>query len=144
MLFLNIIPFNPDNDNIIGPLPHFFPTSLLILCKAPAVSHTVLHGIWLLSFPLGEPRFIWFLLTSIISRMGGWLVLNEYKGKSKEKPLGKYFCHENESVNYSVMPSSLPPHRLYPTRLLCPWNLPGKNTGVGCHFLLQAIFPTQG
>ena len=31
-----------------------------------------------------------------------------------------------------------------PTRLLCPWNFPGKNTGVGCHILLQGIFPTQG
>ena len=31
-----------------------------------------------------------------------------------------------------------------PTRLLCPWNFPSKNTGVGCHFLLQGIFPTQG
>ena len=30
-----------------------------------------------------------------------------------------------------------------PTRLLCPWNFPGKNTGVGCHFLFQGIFPTQ-
>ena len=30
-----------------------------------------------------------------------------------------------------------------PPRLLCPWNFPGKNTGVGCHFLLQAIFQTQ-
>ena len=28
--------------------------------------------------------------------------------------------------------------------LLCPWDSPGKNTGVGCHFLLQEIFPTQG
>ena len=33
---------------------------------------------------------------------------------------------------------------LQPTRLLCPWNSPGKNTGVSCHFLLQRIFPTQG
>ena len=31
-----------------------------------------------------------------------------------------------------------------PTRLLCPWNSLGKNTGVSCHFLLQGIFPTQG
>ena len=31
-----------------------------------------------------------------------------------------------------------------PTRLLCPCKFPGKNTGVGCHFLLQGIFPTQG
>ena len=28
--------------------------------------------------------------------------------------------------------------------LLCPWDSPGKNTGVGCHFLLQAIFLNQG
>ena len=33
---------------------------------------------------------------------------------------------------------------LQPTRFLCPWNSPGKNTGVGCHFLLQRIFPTPG
>ena len=30
------------------------------------------------------------------------------------------------------------------TRLFCPWNFPGKNIGVGCHFLLQGNFPTQG
>ena len=30
------------------------------------------------------------------------------------------------------------------TRLLCPWAFPGKNTRVGCHFLLQGIVPTQG
>ena len=33
---------------------------------------------------------------------------------------------------------------LKPTRLLCPWDLPGKDTGVGCHFLLQGVFPNQG
>ena len=30
------------------------------------------------------------------------------------------------------------------SRLLCPWDLPGKNTGVSCHFLLQELFPTWG
>ena len=35
-------------------------------------------------------------------------------------------------------------HGLYPTRFLCPQNSPGKNTGMGCHSLLQGIFPTQG
>ena len=35
-------------------------------------------------------------------------------------------------------------HGLWPARLLCPWDSPGKNTGVGCHFLLQGIFLTQG
>ena len=34
-------------------------------------------------------------------------------------------------------------HGRQPTRL-CLWNLPSKNTGVGCHFLLQGIFQTQG
>ena len=38
---------------------------------------------------------------------------------------------------------SLQLHGLYPARLLCPWNSPGKNTDVGCHSLLQGIFPTQ-
>ena len=36
------------------------------------------------------------------------------------------------------------PHRLQPTRLLCPWDSPGKNTGVGCHALPQRTLPTQG
>ena len=47
-------------------------------------------------------------------------------------------------LSHSVVSSSLWPHRLQPARLLCLWNFPGKNTGVGCHFLLQGIFPTQG
>ena len=44
----------------------------------------------------------------------------------------------------SVMSNSLQPHELQPTRLLCSWNYPSKNTGVGCHFLLQGIYLTQG
>ena len=35
------------------------------------------------------------------------------------------------------MSNSVRPHRLQPTRLPCSWDSPGKNTGVGCHFLLQ-------
>ena len=38
----------------------------------------------------------------------------------------------------------LGPHGLQPTRLLCPWGFPGKDTGVGCHSLLQRKCPTQG
>ena len=43
-----------------------------------------------------------------------------------------------------VMSDSLQAHGLQPARLLGPRNSPGKNTGVGCHALLQGIFPTQG
>ena len=41
------------------------------------------------------------------------------------------------------MSDSLQPHGLQPIRLLCPWDFSGKNTGVGCHFLLQGILLTQ-
>ena len=37
------------------------------------------------------------------------------------------------------MSDSVLPHRRQPTRLPCPWDSPGKNTGVGCHFLLQCM-----
>ena len=37
----------------------------------------------------------------------------------------------------------LQPHGLWLSRLLCPWDSPGMNTGVGCHLLLQGIFQTQ-
>ena len=39
----------------------------------------------------------------------------------------------------SVMSDSTRPQRRQPTRLPCPWDSPGKNTGVGCHFLLQCM-----
>ena len=51
---------------------------------------------------------------------------------------------ESERVSGSVVSDSLQPHGLQPARLLCPWDFPGKNTGVGCHSFLQGIFPTQG
>ena len=51
---------------------------------------------------------------------------------------------ESESVSCSVMSDSLQLHGLYPITVLCPWDSPGKNTGVGCHSLLQGNFPTQG
>ena len=47
------------------------------------------------------------------------------------------------SVSFSVVSDSLLLHGLQPSRLLCPWNSLGKNTGVGSHALLQGIFPTQ-
>ena len=49
-----------------------------------------------------------------------------------------------DRVSYSVMSKPLRPHGLQPSRLLCPWNSPSKNTGVGSLSLLQGIFPTQG
>ena len=44
----------------------------------------------------------------------------------------------------SVGSNSFQPYGLQPARLLCPWDFPGKNTGVGCHACLQGIFLIQG
>ena len=45
---------------------------------------------------------------------------------------------------HSAPSDSLRAHGLQPARLPGLWDSPGKNTGVGCHFLLQGIFSTQG
>ena len=49
----------------------------------------------------------------------------------------------NGSVAQSVASDFLQLHGLQPTRLLSPWDSPGKNTGMGSHSFLQGIFPTQ-
>ena len=54
-----------------------------------------------------------------------------------------FSSREKVKVSWFVL-SSLRSQGLQPARLLCPWISPSKNTGVGCHFLLQEIFPTQG
>ena len=51
---------------------------------------------------------------------------------------------KSETVSHSILSDSSRAHGLQPARLLCPWDSPGKNTGVGRHSLLQGIFPTQG
>ena len=47
--------------------------------------------------------------------------------------------HKSEKwkCSHSAMSDSLRPHGLQPTRLLHPWDFPGKSTGVGCHYLLH-------
>ena len=49
---------------------------------------------------------------------------------------------ESESVNHFLRLFAT--SWTYPARLLCPWNSLDNNTGMGCHSLLQGIFPTQG
>ena len=60
------------------------------------------------------------------------------------QPLFFYCFHVCCALSHSVMSYSLQPHGLWPIRMVYPWSFPGKNAGVGCHFLLQTIFPTQG
>ena len=56
-------------------------------------------------------------------------------------------CYHRKKVKVLVAQSCLilcdPMDWQEPARLFCPWNTPGKNTGVGSHSFLQGIFPTQ-
>ena len=56
---------------------------------------------------------------------------------------GRNNCH-SVHLCASVVSDSLWPHGPQPTRLLCPRDFPGKNTGRGCHSLLQGVFLTWG
>ena len=64
---------------------------------------------------------------------------NYYTSSIFSSYITSFFC-----LVASVVSNSLWPRGLLPTRLLCPWNSPGENTGVGCYALLQGMFPTRG
>ena len=64
--------------------------------------------------------------------------------KTSLKHLLNYFESEKVKVLLARSCLTLWPHGLYPARLLCPWNSPGRSTKVGNHSLLQGIFPTWG
>ena len=87
----------------------------------------------------------YFLFHSIFPTQGSrfpTLQVDNLPSELPEKP-HKWELKKSKSESCSVVSDSLWPHGLYPARLLCPWNFPGKNIGVGCHFLLQGIFLTQ-
>ena len=67
-------------------------------------------------------------------------VLATLIGESYSFPI-KFLCHSYCVVVYL---SLLRPRGLEPSRLLCPWESPGKNIGMHCRFHLQGIFPAQG
>ena len=76
-----------------------------------------------------------------------WRVLGSRQESAHRRPWKQAWCSGNllqrntllKSVKLlvAVVSDSLRPHGLWPTRLLCPWDSPGMNTGVGCHALLQ-------
>ena len=90
-------------------------------------------GYWLLWEEHGEK---W--VSHIISH------LPVYKNKSLHTQICMCVCVcVCARVKCWVVSRSFQPSELKPTRLLCSWDFSGKNAGVGCHFLLQRIFPTQ-
>ena len=61
-----------------------------------------------------------------------------------DHPLPFFFPRSLHPAKSLQSCQTLSPHALWPVRLLCPWDFSGNSAGVGCHFLLQEIFPTQG
>ena len=82
-------------------------------------------------------QYCQILVRASSSSAGGHLPAESPQGRDR---FSSFDCW----ISCSVMSGSLQPHGLFPSRPLCPWNSPGKNTGVGSHSLLQGIFPTQG
>ena len=86
------------------------------------------------------------ILGSGISPGGGHVnrkshrVWNHWATKRSTAPVT---CSGHACFVASIVFDTLWPHGLQPTRLLCPWDSPGKNNGVGCHILLQGNLLTQ-
>ena len=68
----------------------------------------------------------------------------DYKPIAVQCYIAGCFCWVSVCVSRSAMSNSLQPCGLQPASLLCPWDSLGRTTRVGCHSLLQGIFPTQG
>ena len=101
------------------------------------------HVIQLEAHPYCTEKEIMGRLAEYGARLMGWYPLGHGDpGLVQEKIFSE--LADKYHVNPSFVPNSLQPHGLYPARFLCPWDSPGKNTGVGCHVLLQGVFPTQG
>ena len=124
----------------------------------------LLSHVWLFATPMDLPGSTVHGIFQ--ERILQWVALSYSRGSSRARDwthvsrIGRqilYCCaswasHIHKNINiYSMyvisrsgMSDTLVPHRLQPTRLLCLWDSPGKNTGACCHFLLQGIFPAKG
>ena len=65
-----------------------------------------------------------------------WIMNKQFRKTTNSEIL---FWYDNAAAAASVVSKSVRPHRRQPTRLPHPWDSPAKNTGVGCHFLLQCM-----
>ena len=110
---------SPDKNTGVGC--HFFSNAWKWKVKVRSLSR-----VWLLATP-------WTAAHQVPPSMG-FSRQEHWSGLPFPSPM-----HESEKWkwSHSVMSDSLCPHGLQPTRLLCPWDFPGKSTGVGCHCFLR-------
>ena len=119
-------------------LPVFFSSLALdFLPKLKTVNQYLRH------LPLGAFPGVLTLRTDVwlVSTLRALTLLNSYKHLFLFASLTWLVLYY--ACVCSVISDSSQPHGLEPSSLLCPWNFPGKNTGVDCHLLFQGIFSAQ-
>ena len=99
--------------------------------------------------PSCVPLIMAFSLTGMPSYLLPFIKMLSVQGLFKSHPSNGAFCNPSHANHYSdsaaavaaksLQSDSVRPHRRQCTRLRSPWDSPGKNTGVGCHFLLQCM-----
>ena len=120
-----LISCNPRDSQGSSPAPQFESITFLLLNNNPLHRNTY-HILFIHSSVgghFGIVSFLWLLTNNAAINT---LVLCCVESVAQSCPT---LCHPTDCKS---------------TRLLCPWDSPGKNTGVGCHALLQGIFLTQG
>ena len=73
------------------------------------------------------------------ARIQDWVAIPSSRGSSPHRDRIQVSCLAAAAAKSLQSCLTLRPHRWQPTRLPCSWDSPGKNSGVGCHFLLQCI-----
>ena len=88
---------------------------------------------------LGTCLESWKSNQKIVSSVEVWMIYNNIVLVSgvQQSDSVSYICYCCQVA--SVVSDSVQPHRRQPTKFPRPWDSPGKNTGVGCHFLLQCM-----
>ena len=77
--------------------------------------------------------------SSILAWRTPWRVHGVKKSRTQLSAFHYYYITAAAAKSLLVVSDSVQPHRRQPTRLPHPWDSPGKNTGVGYHFLLQCM-----
>ena len=131
-----------------GKSPDLVPSSLLFPQKSKVTGWSCIG----MNYPWNSPLYFWSAFNLRTPARVGWdttcsvfekenwdLMFTVVSSLPALSPLYDHCCCRLVGSRLY-----LPPHGLWPARLLSLWDFPGRNTGVGCHFFLQGIFLIQG
>ena len=128
-------------------LPYFIAYSK---AKLVCYSGCLLTSYFCISIPYDE-RIVWFVVLFCFV-LFFWCLFQKVLQVFIEPVNFNFFSISGWGINLcyccclvaKVCLTLLQSHELQLTRILCPWDFSGKNSGVGCNFLFQGIFPAQG